>query len=337
MFMEFRKYTQAERTNILSPYIQDKLKSAKLNLIINLGFPQNLIDSMIPYIADEAPAWQLRMISFFDADPEDLRLTLEGAIKEESIGDFQEIRKKYYSEHVESKNESLILKSMEQNGSFIKLQYELIQQINSQLQQQLLSQDQLADLLAEKEALTVQLHDSQKEVVQLQQRIDDVVESFHTKESAYLEQIRLLQNRIEDLQNPKQIEVFMPSAESVESESDVPSDSDSTSVQENSDFQIDVQAERHSWFSFLRKNKKSKTEKLAEQEQQARDQLIKSYIYDPSHSEEQAALFLDAAGTEEWTLEDLRTLAAQSDIDSMKILQRKIEQLHKASQKKNNK
>lgn len=56
-----------------------------------------------------------------------------------------------------------------------------------------------------------------------------------------------------------------------------------------------------------------------------------------SHSEEQAALFLDAAGTEEWTLEDLRTLAAQSDIDSMKILQRKIEQLHKASQKKNNK
>ena len=215
MFMEFRKYTQAERTNILSPYIQDKLKSAKLNLIINLGFPQNLIDSMIPYIADEAPAWQLRMISFFDADPEDLRLTLEGAIKEESIGDFQEIRKKYYSEHVESKNESLILKSMEQNGSFIKLQYELIQQINSQLQQQLLSQDQRADLLAEKEALTVQLHDSQKEVVQLQQRLDDVVESFHTKESAYLEQIRLLQNRIEDLQNPKQIEVFMPSAESV--------------------------------------------------------------------------------------------------------------------------
>ena len=85
MFMEFRKYTQAERTNILSPYIQDKLKSAKLNLIINLGFPQNLIDSMIPYIADEAPAWQLRMISFFDADPEDLRLTLEDAIKEIGI------------------------------------------------------------------------------------------------------------------------------------------------------------------------------------------------------------------------------------------------------------
>ena len=89
--MKFHKYTQTERTNILSPYIQDKLKSAKLNLILNLGFPQNLIDNMLPYIEDEAPAWQLRMISFFDADPEELRLTLEGAIKEESIGDFQEI------------------------------------------------------------------------------------------------------------------------------------------------------------------------------------------------------------------------------------------------------
>lgn len=206
--LKFHKYTQTERTNILSPYIQDKLKSAKLNLILNLGFPQNLIDNMLPYIEDEAPAWQLRMISFFDADPEELRLTLEGAIKEESIGDFQEIRKKYYSEHAESKNESLILESMEQNGNFIKLQYELMQQINSQLQQQLLSQDQRADLLAEKEVLTVQLHDSQKEVVQFQQRLDDVVESFHTKESAYLEQIRLLQSRIEDLQNPKQISVL---------------------------------------------------------------------------------------------------------------------------------
>lgn len=326
--LKFHKYTQTERTNILSPYIQDKLKSAKLNLILNLGFPQNLIDNMLPYIEEEAPAWQLRMISFFDADPEELRLTLEGAIKEESIGDFQEIRKKYYSEHAENKNESLILESMEQNGNFIKLQYELMQQINSQLQQQLLSQDQRADLLAEKEALTVQLHDSQKEVLQLQQRLDDVVENFHTKESAYLEQIRLLQSRIEDLQNPKQIEVFMPSAESVESESDVPSDSDSTSVQENSDFQIDVQAERHSWFSFLRKNKKSKTEKLAEQEQQARDQLIKSYIYDPEHSEQQTELLLAAATSEEWTLEDLKTLASQPDLEKMQSLQHKMEQLY---------
>lgn len=151
--LKFHKYTQTERTNILSPYIQDKLKSAKLNLILNLGFPQDLIDNMLPYIKDDAPAWQLRMISFFDADPEDLQLALEDSIKEESIGDFQEIRKKYYLEHAGTKNEALIVKSMEQNGSFIQLQYELMQKINSQLQQQLLFQDQHADLLKEKKHL----------------------------------------------------------------------------------------------------------------------------------------------------------------------------------------
>ena len=94
---------------------------------------------------------------------------------------------------------------------------------------------------------------------------------------------------------------------------------------------------RISWSSFFHDSKIKRKEELDIQEQAERERLAKEYIYDPSHSEEQAALFLDAAGTEEWTLEDLRTLAAQSDIDSMKILQRKIEQLHKASQKKNNK
>lgn len=323
--LKFHKYTQTERTNILSPYIQDKLKSAKLNLILNLGFPQDLIDNMLPYIKDDAPAWQLRMISFFDADPEDLQLALEDSIKEESIGDFQEIRKKYYLEHAGTKNEALIVKSMEQNGSFIQLQYELMQKINSQLQQQLLFQDQHADLLKEKETLTVQLHDSQKEVLQLQQRLDDIVESFHTKESSYLEQIRLLQSRIEDLQNPKQIEVFMSSADLVEPDGAC---SGSTPVQENSAFQINVQAERHNWFSFLRKSKKSKAEKLAEQGQQARDQLIKNYIYDPDHSEQQTELLLAAAASGEWTLEDLKTLAAQPDLEKMQSLHHKMEQLH---------
>ena len=91
---------------------------------------------------------------------------------------------------------------------------------------------------------------------------------------------------------------------------------------------------RISWSSFFHDSKIKRKEELDIQEQAERERLAKEYIYDPSHSEEQAALFLDAAGTEEWTLKDLRTLAAQSDIDSMKILQRKIEQLHKASQKK---
>ena len=78
------------------------------------------------------------------------------------------------------------------------------------------------------------------------------------------------------------------------------------------------------WSSFFHDSKIKRKEELDIQEQAERERLAKEYIYDPSHSEEQAALFLDAAGTEEWTLEDLRTLAAQSDIDSMKILQRKI-------------
>lgn len=78
-------------------------------------------------------------------------------------------------------------------------------------------------------------------------------------------------------------------------------------------------------FLFFRK---SKTEKLAEQEHQARDQLIKSYIYDPDHSEEQTKLLLAAASSEEWTLEDLKTLASQPDLEKMQSLQHKIEQLY---------
>lgn len=117
----------------------------------------------------------------------------------------------------------------------------------------------------------------------------------------------------------------MSSAESVGSEPDGASDSDPTPVQENPDSHIDLQSKRHSWFSFFRK---SKTEKLAEQEHQARDQLIKSYIYDPDHSEEQTKLLLAAASSEEWTLEDLKTLASQPDLEKMQSLQHKIEQLY---------
>lgn len=84
---------------------------------------------------------------------------------------------------------------------------------------------------------------------------------------------------------------------------------------------------------FFHNSKTNREEKLAIQEQATREDLAKEYIYNPSHSEEQSAIFLAAAGTEEWTLEDLRMLAAQPDTDSMKLLQRKIEQLHTATQK----
>ena len=137
-----------------------------------------------------------------------------------------------------------------------------------------------------------------------------------------LKQIAILNNRIDELE--KQLEVYQAKENEI------------AQKEEKQLEQIPVKR-RISWSSFFHDSKIKRKEELDIQEQAERERLAKEYIYDPSHSEEQAALFLDAAGTEEWTLEDLRTLAAQSDIDSMKILQRKIEQLHKASQKKNNK
>ena len=137
--------------------------------------------------------------------------------------------------------------------------------------------------------------------------------------ASYEKQIAILNNRIDELE--KQLEVYQAKENEI------------TQEEEKQLEHIPVKR-RIIWSSFFHDSKIKRKEELDIQEQAERERLAKEYIYDPSHSEEQAALFLDAAGTEEWTLEDLRTLAAQSDIDSMKILQRKIEQLHKASQKK---
>ena len=137
--------------------------------------------------------------------------------------------------------------------------------------------------------------------------------------ASYEKQIAILNNRIDELE--KQLEVYQAKENEIAQE------------EEKQLEHIPVKR-RIIWSSFFHDSKIKRKEELDIQEQAERERLAKEYIYDPSHSEEQAALFLDAAGTEEWTLEDLRTLAAQSDIDSMKILQRKIEQLHKASQKK---
>ena len=51
-------------------------------------------------------------------------------------------------------------------------------------------------------------------------------------------------------------------------------------------------------------------------------------IYDPEHSEQQTELLLAAATSEEWTLEDLKTLASQPDLEKMQSLQHKMEQLY---------
>jgi hypothetical protein len=168
----------------------------------------------------------------------------------------------------------------------------------------------------EKEDIFHQLQDSEKEKISIQQQLVDATESLQKSQgtaASYEKQIAILNNRIDELE--KQLEVYQAKENEIAQE------------EEKQLEQIPV----------FHESKIKRKEELDIQEQAERERLAKEYIYDPSHSEEQAALFLDAAGTEEWTLEDLRTLAAQSDIDSMKILQRKIEQLHKASQKKNNK
>lgn len=325
--MAFQKYSEEKRNEILDSQ-QEKNARGKISLLLNLGFPKDWIEKMLPYINEDTTSWQLRMISLFDQDPEDLVAMLEDSVKNSSVEIFQSIRKKYYIEKKSSADIDQIQKSMEQYVPLIHNQLDAYNEMSSLLQQQFAAQKEKDDLhkskgdlqekinamqkehekiSIEKEDIFHQLQDSEKEKISIQQQLVDATESLQKSQrtaASYEKQIAILNNRIDELE--KQLE------------------------------QIPVKR-RISWSSFFHDSKIKRKEELDIQEQAERERLAKEYIYDPSHSEEQAALFLDAAGTEEWTLEDLRTLAAQSDIDSMKVLQRKIEQLHKASQKKNNK
>lgn len=325
--MAFQKYSEEKRNEILDSQ-QEKNARGKISLLLNLGFPKDWIEKMLPYINEDTTSWQLRMISLFDQDPEDLVAMLEDSVKNSSVEIFQSIRKKYYIEKKSSADIEQIQKSMEQYVPLIHNQLDAYNEMSALLQQQFAVQQEKDDLhkskgdlqerinamqkehekiSIEKEDIFHQLQDSEKEKISIQQQLVDATESLQKSQgtaASYEKQIAILNNRIDELE--KQLE------------------------------HIPVKR-RIIWSSFFHDSKIKRKEELDIQEQAERERLAKEYIYDPSHSEEQAALFLDAAGTEEWTLEDLRTLAAQSDIDSMKILQRKIEQLHKASQKKNNK
>ena len=68
------------------------------SLLLNLGFPEDWIEKMLPYINEDTTSWQLRMVSLFDQDPEDLVGMLEDSVKNSSVEIFQFIRKKYYIE-----------------------------------------------------------------------------------------------------------------------------------------------------------------------------------------------------------------------------------------------
>ena len=349
--MAFQKYSEEKRNEILDSQ-QEKNARGKISLLLNLGFPKDWIEKMLPYINEDTTSWQLRMISLFDQDPEDLVAMLEDSVKNSSVEIFQSIRKKYYIEKKSSEDIDQIQKSMEQYVPLIHNQLDAYNEMSSLLQQQFAAQKEKDDLhkskgdlqekinamqkehekiSIEKEDIFHQLQDSEKEKISIQQQLVDATESLQKSQRAfelkkyalcYEKQIAILNNRIDELE--KQLEVYQAKENEIARE------------EEKQLEQIPVKR-RISWSSFFFFSKIKRKEELDIQEQAERERLAKEYIYDPSHSEEQAALFLDAAGTEEWTLEDLRTLAAQSDIDSMKVLQRKIEQLHKASQKKNNK
>lgn len=324
--MAFQKYSEEKRNEILDSQ-QEKNARGKISLLLNLGFPKDWIEKMLPYINEDTTSWQLRMISLFDQDPEDLVAMLEDSVKNSSVEIFQSIRKKYYIEKKSSADIEQIQKSMEQYVPLIHNQLDAYNEMSALLQQQFAVQQEKDDLHKSKGDLQERINAMQKEheKISIQQQLVDATESLQKSQgtaASYEKQIAILNNRIDELE--KQLEVYQAKENEIAQE------------EENQLEQIPVKR-RISWSSFFHDSKIKRKEELDIQEQAERERLAKEYIYDPSHSEEQAALFLDAAGTEEWTLEDLRTLAAQSDIDSMKILQRKIEQLHKASQKKNNK
>lgn len=324
--MAFQKYSEEKRNEILDSQ-QEKNARGKISLLLNLGFPKDWIEKMLPYINEDTTSWQLRMISLFDQDPEDLVAMLEDSVKNSSVEIFQSIRKKYYIEKKSSADIEQIQKSMEQYVPLIHNQLDAYNEMSALLQQQFAVQQEKDDLHKSKGDLQERINAMQKEheKISIQQQLVDATESLQKSQgtaASYEKQIAILNNRIDELE--KQLEVYQAKENEIAQE------------EEKQLEHIPVKR-RIIWSSFFHDSKIKRKEELDIQEQAERERLAKEYIYDPSHSEEQAALFLDAAGTEEWTLEDLRTLAAQSDIDSMKILQRKIEQLHKASQKKNNK
>lgn len=78
--MAFQKYSEEKRNEILDSQ-QEKNARGKISLLLNLGFPKDWIEKMLPYINEDTTSWQLRMISLFDQDPEDLVAMLEDSVK----------------------------------------------------------------------------------------------------------------------------------------------------------------------------------------------------------------------------------------------------------------
>ena len=225
--MAFQKYSEEKRNEILDSQ-QEKNARGKISLLLNLGFPKDWIEKMLPYINEDTTSWQLRMISLFDQDPEDLVAMLEDSVKNSSVEIFQSIRKKYYIEKKSSADIEQIQKSMEQYVPLIHNQLDAYNEMSSLLQQQFAAQKEKDDLhkskgdlqekinamqkehekiSIEKEDIFHQLQDSEKEKISIQQQLVDATESLQKSQgtaASYEKQIAILNNRIDELEKQLQ-------------------------------------------------------------------------------------------------------------------------------------
>ena len=160
--MAFQKYSEEKRNKILDSQ-QEKNARGKINLLLNLGFPEDWIEKMLPYINEDTTSWQLRMVSLFDQDPEDLVGMLEDSVKNSSVEIFQFIRKKYYIEKKSSADIEQIQKSMEQYVPLIHNQLDAYNEMSALLQQQFAVQQEKDDLHKSKGDLQERINDMQKE------------------------------------------------------------------------------------------------------------------------------------------------------------------------------
>ena len=88
--MAFQKYSEEKRNEILDSQ-QEKNARGKISLLLNLGFPKDWIEKMLPYINEDTTSWQLRVISFFGRDRVYLCAMLEDSVKKSSGGIFHSI------------------------------------------------------------------------------------------------------------------------------------------------------------------------------------------------------------------------------------------------------
>ena len=283
--MAFQKYSEEKRNEILDSQ-QEKNARGKISLLLNLGFPKDWIEKMLPYINEDTTSWQLRMISLFDQDPEDLVAMLEDSVKNSSVEIFQSIRKKYYIEKKSSADIEQIQKSMEQYVPLIHNQLDAYNEMSALLQQQFAVQQEKDDLhkskgdlqerinamqkehekiSIEKEDIFHQLQDSEKEKISIQQQLVDATESLQKSQgtaASYEKQIAILNNRIDELE--KQLEVYQAKENEI------------TQEEEKQLEHIPVKR-RIIWSSFFHDSKIKRKEELDIQEQAERERLAKEY------------------------------------------------------------